>query len=649
MMGHWVMPRRVAGSLGTCFHLRHREAPYKLFASLQLSALKLLSFEARLSKSLAGLNQLELKGALVDSTALVAGNALPATSAAMEIILSYLEAEGVRYAFGVSGGTLVPMYEALRARNLIRPILAKHEGGAAFMADGYARVSRSLGVCCSIGGPGATNALTGIACAYADSVPVMLLSGHASTSTFGTGPLQESNEMGVDLVSLFRPVTKLSTMLIDPATVPTIIQRAIRTALSGRPGPVHINVPVNVAKKQIAHQGLHPQQYRPHSAYYDPRDISFAAELVMRARHPCIIAGHGVNVSGAWQALACLAEAFQIPVATTPKGKGVFPEDHPLSLGVLGLGGHATARRMISSSETDLLLILGTSLGEFQTNGWDSSIGAGKTLIQVDIDPRELTKNYPVALAAVADIGAAVSALEGELRRRAYKVPEDAGLRLEGLRRETGRWSSAERMLSEQTPILPQRLFAEMQRCLPQNALLFMDMGNCVSWLVHYYTVRKPGTFFTDYGLGSMGYALPAAIGGQLAAPEASVVAVMGDGAFAMTGLEFHTAVEQGLPVIAIVLNDGGFGMVRQGETLMLGAAVSPSTYQRVIDACAVARGLGGAGYRVSSPAEFAEALRSAIHERQPAVIDVRIDRDEVPASLGMRNEVLTTMMRGKR
>lgn len=559
---------------------------------------------------------------------------------AVDMLLAQLEAEGVTHIFGVPGGNLLPLYEALSERGTIRSILCKHEEGGAFMADGFARVSHTLGVCCGIAGPGATHALTGVAGAFADSIPLLFLSGQVATSVFGRGAIQDSTALGIDLVAMFKPVTKLSTMLVNAETAPRLVQQAIRTALSGRPGPVHLNLPGDVSKTRLSPGTLQPPPVHHASQPCDMLEAARAAALLARARSPAILAGNGVNLVGAWDELRALAERAGIPVATTPKAKGAFPENHPLSLGVFGFGGHQRASRYLSG-EVDVLLVVGSSLGEFQTNAWDVRFAPTETLIQVDIDPREIGKNYRADVALVADARTALSAIEAQMSKmlvplRADPMPPHLA--------EIPRYVEAARMEDDSNPIKPQRVVAELRRALPDDALVFVDIGNCISWMEQYFEVREPGTFFLNLGLACMGWSIPASIGGQLASPDRRVVGVLGDGAFAMMGMEIHTAVEHALPIVWVVLNDAGYGMVDHGERLRTGRPTCPARFTQRIDAAAIAEALGARGLHVDRADQLEGTLREALRGGRPTVVDVRIDPNEIPGTLRMRTESLARM-----
>lgn len=558
---------------------------------------------------------------------------------AIEVILRCFEDAGVEYIFGVPGGPLTPLYEALADRRRIKHVLAKHECGAAFMANGYARVSRKLGVCCATSGPGGTNALTGIAASYADSVPVLLLTAQVATSTFGRGAAQDSTPFGIDLVQIYRPITALSIMLSDEVQAQAIIPRAIRAATTGRQRPVHVNIPADLMKKTVS--ARHSRAFVPAmNSSVDAEAVHEGAKLLYRSRRPCILAGAGST--GASAELLALADRFKIPVATTPKGKGSFPETHPLSLGVFGFTGHAAASQYLLSGAVDVLVAVGTSLGETATNSWDKRLHPTDALIQIDIDPREIGKNYAARVGVVGDARAALAELSRSLEELAAARPwrwEPDWVPAVEAARGAGLYPPA----AEEVPstLLPSRLVRILREAMPDDAYLFVDIGNCMLWGGSQFEVRKPGTYILNTGLGSMGHSIAAAVGGKLASPDKPVVVLGGDAAFAMTGMEVHTAVEHDLPVTWVILNDSGHGMVRQGEQLLCGEDISSSVFRHTIDICAIAEALGARGFRVSSEQDLRLALISALESRRPSVIDARIDRAEVPDGLAMRARTL--------
>lgn len=563
---------------------------------------------------------------------------------AIHVLLRALEEEGITHIFGVPGGPLVPLFEALAERQCIQPILSKHEEGAAFMAEGYARVSKGLGVCCATSGPGATNALTGVASAYSDSIPVLFLSAQVSTHAFGKGAVQDSSSgnWNVDIVDIYRSATKLSLMLQNAQQMPHLIRRAIRTALSGRPGAVHLNLPADIVKQPTTTEVVSTLKYRPHSVPMgDMQAIQHAAWLLHNAKTPAVLAGHGINISGAWTALQRIAEGASIPVATTLKGKSAFPERHELSLGVFGYGGHPLAEEYLLSDNVDVLLVVGSSLGEFQTNGWDPKLAHNRAVIQVDIDPLEIGKNYPVDVSIVGDANSTLSTLADELASLPRPLLQRPNGTFAYLRKQIGRHYDSREIQGEASVLKPQALAALMNEVLPDDTLMFVDNGNSFSWIGQYYEARRTGSIFMATNVASMGYAVAAAIGGKVAAPDKPVVAVVGDAAFAMNGMEVHTAADYNIPVIWVVLNNGGHGMVYNGETLLTGKSFV-SLFRKPLDVSAIARGLGVRTFKATTIEEVEESLRQALAIQEPCVIDAFVDLEEVPRSVQLRAETLS-------
>lgn len=561
----------------------------------------------------------------------------------VEILLDYLEAEGVEYIFGVPGASLTPIYEALLERTRIKQVLAKHEEGAAFMAMSYARTSNKIGICCATTGPGGTNALTGIAAAYADSIPMLLVTGQAATQFFGKGAFQESSSLGIDFVQIFKPVTKLSVMLQNAERFPALLHLALRTARAGRPGPVHLNIPADFLKEFVSAEHIRRSHYRPRALIVDMGAAAEAAKILSEAERPAILAGHGTSLSNASGQLLQLAERLQIPVATTPKAKGVFPEDHPLSLGVFGFAGHMHAEHYLLHMHVDVLLVVGTSMGEWSTNAWSSRLQPSRALIQIDIEPSIISRNYQVEVGVVGDAHESLAVMNKELdsiltRRGGHKASTEP---LELLRQSMPRFLGSELSNAASSPVNPRHLIHELQTAMPDDALFFVDIGNAMSWAGHYFECRRANTYFVAMGLASMGSALAGAIGGQLAAPDRVVVALVGDAAFAMNGMEIHTAVEHDVPVIWIVLNDGGHAMIMHGETLLLGNHLEACRFRVPLHIAALASAMGARSYRVEAREDFRKAFEDALASRSPCVIDVIVDPGEIPQTLSRRVRTL--------
>ena len=558
---------------------------------------------------------------------------------AAHALLAILEGEGVEHVFCVPGGPLTSFFEAMHQRQKIRPVIAKHEGGAAFMAAANARTRGRLAVCCATSGPGATNAVTGIASAYADSLPVLLLTGQVATHVFGKGAIQESTVYGVDVAEVFRPITKLSTTLSSVERTPDVLRACIRTAMSGRKGPVHLSLPADIVGRPVRYVSTPPERYRATSEVTDSHAIARAASLLTQAKHACILAGHGVALAGASDALVQLARTMRIPVATSPKGKGTFPEGDPLSLGVLGFGGHDLAQRYVESEELDVLLIVGSSMNEWVTNAWTVAIRPTTTIAQIDIDPRVFGRNYPVGVAMMGDANASLKELYALIRAMTAKAPpsDETLLNLRTAARSVVPPPPSE----DASPLKPQHLVRELRESMPDDALLFVDNGNSIIWATHYFETRAPNTYFIDLGLASMGSAVAGVVGGALGAPGRRSVALVGDAAFAMNGFEVHTAVEQGLPIVWVVLNNGGHGMVSQGEKLMKGKNFGTSRFTVPLDVASLARAMGARGVRAQTARQFRDALVEALVADGPTVIDAIVDPNEIPPTLIRRAQTL--------
>ncbi|HEX5063327.1 MAG TPA: thiamine pyrophosphate-binding protein [Kofleriaceae bacterium] len=532
----------------------------------------------------------------------------PSTRGA-DLLVSMLASAGVDVVFGLPGGAISPVHDAL-LDNDIRVITTKHEAGAMFAAAGYAHTTGKLGVVAVTSGPGALNAMTGLASAWCDSLPVLLLVGDVPRGAQGRGVLQDSSSHGLQIVEMSRHISKMAAEIASPSALPHVLRRAIATALSGRKGPVVLTLPIDIMTANVT---------TPRSGgsvtmtnLVAAETIDEVAELLIHAERPLILAGSGVRGGGAPTRLRAVAERYSCPVATTPKGKGVFPETHPLSLGVLGLGGHRSSRRYLDNN-VDVVLAIGTSLGDVSTDGFAPALQASRALIHVDIDARQLGKSYAPTHAIVASASELLGGLAD--RREEPKVIERP--RTNGVERY--HISSSTRL----DRIAPQDAIVELQRMLPRDTIYTVDSGEHFLYAVQYLETRDPDAFVVMTGLGSMGQSIGAAIGAQLAHPGRSVAAICGDGCFAMNAFEIATAVQEQLPIRVFVFNDERLGMVENGHQNVYGRRPRYSTGP--LDICSIARGLGAVTMRVDGKHQFDVRLLSA---PGPVVIDVRIDPD---------------------
>jgi acetolactate synthase-1/2/3 large subunit len=557
----------------------------------------------------------------------------------IDVLLQYLHAEGVRDVFGIPGGLLHPFFAALEKDEGIRLVVTKHEEGAAFMADGYARAGRRLGVCAGTSGPGATNLLTGVACAFADGVPLLVITGQAASHAFGKGAAQETAREDIDIVAMFGPVTKYSAMVTSPGSFAQHLRRALRAALTGRPGPVHLNVPVDLWEKPLAESWFDPASYRPDTHAFDRGAVQRAAAALLEADRPVILAGSGVRAAGAQEHLRALAGVLPARVATTPRGKGVYPEDDSRSLGVFGVAGHRDARDTILGGDVDVLLTVGASLGETSTMNWHPKLRPSKALIQLDIDPERIGRNYPVDIALVGDAQGILVELVYHLHRlmRDGSLPRSSWDRAPALEPFHARCDQPEARTSNAVPVTPQRWRADLEQVLPDDAIVFSDIGGHMLFNLHHLCLRERQQFLLNLGFGSMGHGTLAPIGAALADPGRPVFAIVGDACFTMNGMDLITAAEHDVAVIWIVENNNMHGITWHGSRILgKGTPMASVKYRRPLEVAAIARALGLRAWTVDGPGEIQPAVTQALRLGGPALIEVRVDGSICPP-LGAR------------
>ena len=553
--------------------------------------------------------------------------------AMVDVFLSYLRREGARVVFGVPGGLLHPFFQAVERDDELDLVIAKHEEGAAFMADGFARTTRGLAVCAGTAGPGSTNLLTGVAVAYADGVPMLVVTGQAPSQALGKGAAQETAAEDIDIVSMFKPITKYSAMVISPETMPHHLRRALRRALSGRPGPVHLNIPVDFWNVPITDHQFAAGRYRPATAAFDRKAVKKAAEALMMARRPAILIGSGVATAGAERIYQDLAELLAARVASTPRAKGVFPEDHPHSLGVLGFAGHQGARRIMLGDSVDVLLTVGASLNETTTFNWNRALQPAETLIQIDVDADRIGRNYPVDVPLVGD----AKTVGVELMFALWRQIEQGDVPQSRWRYETNDCADEARYLnsalrqSDAVPLTPQRWRADLQKVLPADAIIFSDIGGHMLFNIQHLCIGRDQRFILNLGFGSMGHGTTAAIGAALAAPKRPIVSIIGDACFTMNGMELLTAREYEVPVVWIVENNQMHGITWHGSRLVeQGDGMESVVYKRPVDIAAIAKAMGLAAWVVTKPGELMDVFPEAL-TRGPSLIEIVVDPEHPP------------------
>jgi acetolactate synthase-1/2/3 large subunit len=550
-----------------------------------------------------------------------------------ELLLHYLREAGTEYIFGVPGLTLEPFLISCNKSGTITPILAKHEEGAAFMADGYARVRGTIGACFATSGPGATNLVSGVATSYSDEVPVVAITGQIPTFTNRRGTIQDSTAKGIDSVELFRPITKNSSCIISSHSAQYDIEQVLSIALTGRKGPVHLSIPKDIQMAEIELPAMPSRYVPPSTEFFDRRLVIDAARELVNADNPVILVGAGAVHSGAMADILELAMMLNIPVATTPHAKGAIPEDHPLSLGVLGWAGSPAAEGYVKSGTVDVLLVIGSSLNQMTTLSWDPRLAPTRCLIHVNIDPTIIGVNYPAQIPLVGDALTITNEIAFRVLRDLEKVQDKVDARektIADAKARLGTVFEPEKMLSDDMPLKPQRLMADLQACLPENAIVFADVGNNLLWAQHYLRLKHPDSFFAPFGILTMGYSTAAAIGAKLAAPDRPVIANVGDGDFFMNGMEVATAVNYNIPVVWIVHNNGRLGLIHNLQSYTLGEETILTRFRQA-DFAGLARAFGAEGFTVTKPGELREVLPKALATGRPAVIDCIIDPKELP------------------
>ncbi|MBS1122110.1 MAG: Acetolactate synthase large subunit protein [Deltaproteobacteria bacterium] len=537
-----------------------------------------------------------------------------------DLLVEMLADAGVEVVFGLPGGAISPVHDALLDSPL-RVVTTRHESGAMFAAAAYARATGKLAVVAVTSGPGVLNSMTGLASAWCDGVPVLLLVGEVPHAVHGRGVLQDGSAHGLQIVEMTRYVSKLALEVPRPSALPHLLRRAMQTALSGRQGPVVMTLPLDVTTAQI----VPPRAAGSVTmrAIVDTATLDEISELVLGADRPLILAGSGVRGGGAPSRLRAVAERLNCPVATTPKGKGVFPEDHPLALGVLGLGGHLSSKHYLESN-VDVVLAIGTSLGDMATDGFSPHLQPSCALVHVDIDARQLGKSYSPTHAIVASASELLGALAERLSERTAPPPS---------RPPPGgvvRHALASSLKSDR--IAPQDAIREIQELAPPDTIFTVDSGEHFLFAAHYLEITAPDSFLVMTGLGSMGQSIGAAIGAKLAHPDRFVAAICGDGCFAMNAFEIATAVAERLPIRVFVFNDERLGMVENGHQTVYGR--HPAYPTSPLDVCTVARGLGAITLKVESVGQLLAARAMLRDAPGPVVIDVRIDPDVVMPKL---------------
>ncbi|AEA47423.1 acetolactate synthase large subunit [Archaeoglobus veneficus] len=549
---------------------------------------------------------------------------------AADALVKALEAEGVEHIFGIPGGAIIEVYDALYDSN-IEHILTRHEQAAVHAADGYARATGKTGVAFATSGPGATNTVTGIATAYMDSSPLVVMTGQVPRALIGNDAFQEADITGITM-----PVTKHNYLVTDPNSLLTTVREAFHIASTGRPGPVLIDLPKDVTMADIEFD--YPPKidlvgYKPKMKGH-PKQIKRAAELIMKSERPVILAGGGVILSNASEELVKLAETIPAFVVTTLMGKGAMPETHPLCLGFIGMHGSKYANYTIM--EADLVIAVGCRFSD-RTTGRVSGFAPYAKVVHIDVDPAEIGKNVRVDVPIVGDAKQVLAELVKYIKYKQRKEWEN----------KVNEWRKTYPLRYKKDGKLRPQYVIEKVYELKPDAIVTTEVGQNQMWAAQYFKVSRPRQFISSGGLGTMGFGFPAAMGAQVAFPDKTVVDIAGDGSFLMNIQELATCVDYRIPVKVCILNNMFLGMVRQWQQLFYDERYSATCLRcKEMSFEKIAEGFGAVGITVEKETEVEDALKEAFEINDlPVVIDFRVERLEnvypmVPAGAAL-NEIL--------
>ncbi len=530
---------------------------------------------------------------------------------AADLVVDAVLQAGARCIFGIPGAAISPIFDALCDAPQLRLIVPKHEMSAVYGAIGYARATQGLGVAAVTSGPGILNAVSAIASAQLDGVPVLVLVGEVARSVRGRGALQEGGSHGLGIVNLLRPLTKLAIEVPEPGALLFTIRHAIDAAISGRRGPVVLTLPLDVALADV--EVPYVSQRTSTSFELDGRALDAAAKAMTRSNNSVLFVGSGCRWGNGPDLVRQLAERLDLPVMTTPKGKGIFPEDHPLSVGVFGLAGHPSATELMSTG-VEVLVALGTRMGELSSLGWSKLLKPTRTLIHVDVEAAHVGRSYATHMSFTAPVELFARALLDHIGPREAK----AGRTL-GVRHHENAWTAR----GAQGLVAPARATVELARAAGPRARFAVDSGEHTLYAIHYLPANAHDMVLLQLGLGSMGASIGAALGLYAADPDRPVVVVCGDGGFLMCAAEVATAAHAGFGVVFAVFNDRRLGMTELGHQAFFGR--TPSFATGPVELTALARGLGAEGHTVTSPDQFA-SLDLRRPRKVPLVLDIRID-----------------------
>lgn len=529
-----------------------------------------------------------------------------------EIVIECLKEQGVDTVFGYPGGSILNIYDALyKHQDEITHILTSHEQGAAHAADGYARATGRVGVCLATSGPGATNLVTGIATAYMDSIPIVAITCNVGVNLLGKDSFQE-----IDILGVTMPITKYNFIVKDVTKLADVIRRAFRIARSGRPGPVLVDITKDVTSAECEYERQEPEEVKPQSDTITEEDLEAALTMIRESRKPFIFVGGGAVLANASEELRAFAHKIQAPVTDSLMGKGAFDGTDELYTGMIGM--HGTKTSNFGVAECDLLIVVGARFSD-RVVGDSSRFAKKAKILQLDVDPAEINKNIRTNASVIGDVKVILRRLNA---------------RLDPMNHDE--WIAHIERMKDMYPLRYNKevltgpyVIEKIYEITEGDAIITTDVGQHQMWAAQYYKFKKPRTFLSSGGLGTMGYGLGACIGAKMGCRDKTVINIAGDGCFRMNMNEVATATRYNIPIIQIVLNNHVLGMVRQWQTLFYGKRYSQTVLDDQVDFVKVAEGLGARAFRVTKKEEFEPVFREALELNIPVVIDCQIGSDD--------------------
>ncbi len=554
-----------------------------------------------------------------------------------QILMKTLKEEGVDTIFGYPGGAVLDIYDEL-ARTEIRHILVRHEQGAVHAADGYARAAGKTGVCLVTSGPGATNTVTGIASAHMDSIPLVIITGQVPTKLIGNDAFQE-----VDIVGITRPCTKHNYLVKNVADLAKTIKEAFYIAGSGRPGPVLVDIPKDVVNNLAEYRSPEKVRLKSYNPTYNPniKQLNKVVKLINKAEKPVIFAGGGIILSNANTELTEFARKTRIPVTASLMGLGAFPASDPLWLGMIGM--HGTYRSNMAIGECDLLIAVGVRFDD-RVAGRTDTFASNAEIVHIDIDPTSIQKNISVSVPVVGDCKSTLDHLNNLIKNEDFG---DISQKRKGWFDKINEWKSTRPLAYTQSDIIkPQYVIEKLYELTKGKAIITTEVGQNQMWAAQYYHFDKPNHFITSGGLGCMGFGLPAAIGAQVACPDKLVVDIAGDGSIQMNIQEMATAVQYGLPINIVILNNRYLGMVRQWQELFYGKRYSSTGMEHAPDFVKLAEAYGAVGLRAVRPEEVEPVLSKGLASDKTVIMEFVVEQEEsvypmVPAGASITEMLL--------